>query len=82
MVIAETFKLIKTEHVGKESEYFHVGELDVILTLLHVLIVQSQNAVSDPHISRLLRLILEFDHADWDLAVDMHAFSLIYVEKV
>ena len=62
MVVLQVLKLFLSQYIGQEAENFHVGELDVALRSLLRCVVQSHDDVRNTNISRLLRLVLEFDH--------------------
>ena len=82
MVVREAFKLLWCEHVGQETEYLCVRELDVVLTLLQSRIVQSDDAGNYTQVAGLLRLILELDDVHWDKHFNVHAFTLTYVKEL
>ena len=81
MIIAQTFELFSTQHVRQESENLHVCEFNVILTFLQMRVIEGQDTISDSNITRLFRLVLEFDHADGDLTIDVHVLPLVDIEQ-
>lgn len=76
MEVGKLLELIRGQHICQEAEYLHVSELDVILTFLQVCVVQIHDALGDAKVAHLLRLVLEFDHVDRNLVLDVHVSSL------